>query len=157
MAANGSKSKKRSGASSSSKPPKPLVFFLDRSLGRKKIAAALRQAGAEVRVHDDLFPPNAKDEDWLPEVGRKGWVVFTKDRKIRYRASERAALMRAGVRAFVLTAGDLQGVEMAQIFVKALPAIFRFVARNSPPFIAKVARSGAVTMLDRGHVRRPSK
>lgn len=147
MTANGSKSKKRSGANSGSKPPEAPIFFLDRSLGKKRIAAALRLAGATVRVHDDYFPPNAKDEDWLPRVGREGWVVLTKDHRIRYRNLERAALMNAGVGAFILTSGDLSGEEMAKIFVKALPAVSRFLTKHRKPFIARLTRSGAVTML----------
>ena len=139
--------KKRSGANSSSKPLEPLVFFLDRSLGKKKIADALRQAGERVEVHDEHFPVDARDEDWLSVVGERRWVVFTKDAKIRYRALERNALIRAGVRAFVLTTADLRGEEMGQIFIKALPTIKRFIAKHSPPFIAKVTRSGAVQML----------
>jgi len=55
--------------------------------------------------------------------------------------------MGAGVRAFVLTAGNLRGEEMAQIFVKALPAISKFLAKHPRPFIAKITRSGAVSML----------
>lgn len=141
------KSKKRSDASSKSKLPSSFVFFLDRSLGKKKIAAALRQAGAAVEIHDDHFPPSAKDEDWLREAGKRGWTVLTKDRRIRHRTPELAALIKAGVRVFVLAAGDLQGVEMAEIFVKALPAINRFAARNSPPFIARVTKGGSVSML----------
>lgn len=70
MTEGGSKLKKRSGANSSSKLPEPLVFFLDRSLGKKKIADALRQAGERVGVHDDHFPPDAKDVDWLSGVGK---------------------------------------------------------------------------------------
>lgn len=139
--------KRRSDASSKSRPPSALVFFLDRSLGKKKIAAALRQAGAAVEIHDDHFPPNAKDEEWLREAGKKGWTVLTKDRRIRHRTPELAALIKAGVRVFVLTAGDLQGAEMAAIFVKALPAINRCSARNTPPFIARVTKSGSVSML----------
>ena len=50
--------------------------------------------------------------------------------------------MAAKVGAFILTSGDLQGEEMAQIFVKALPTISRFLAKHRKPFIAKVARSG---------------
>src|SRR3989442_6356427 len=142
MDASGSKSKKRSGASSPSKLlPEPSVFFLDRSLGKNRIAMALRQAGATVHVHDDHFPPAAKDEEWLTQAGQKGWVVLTKDHRIRYRNLERAALMKAGVGAFVLTAGDLKGDEMAQIFVKALPAIFKFLTKHRKPFIAKITRS----------------
>jgi hypothetical protein len=52
MARTRSTSRKRSAASSSRrKPPEPLVFFIDRSLGRKKVPEALRAAGVEIRVH----------------------------------------------------------------------------------------------------------
>lgn len=132
---------------SPSKQPEPPVFFLDRSLGKIRIATALRQAGAIVHIHDDYFLPNAKDEDWLTQVGLNGWIVLTKDHRIRYRNIERAALMRAGVGAFILTVGDLQGEEMAEIFVKALPAIARFLRKHKKPFIAKVGRNGSVSML----------
>lgn len=57
------------------------------------------------------------------------------------------ALMKAGVAAFILTSGDLQGEEMAQIFVKALPAILRFLSKHKRPFIAKIARNGSISML----------
>ena len=113
MAANDSASKKRSGVSFKSQLPEPPVFFLDRSLGKRKVADALRQAGMQVEIHDDHFPPDAKDEDWLREVGRRGWVVLTKDKMIRHRASELLALRKACVSAFVLTSGNLSGGEMA--------------------------------------------
>jgi predicted nuclease of predicted toxin-antitoxin system len=146
MDGGGSKSKKPSGANSPSKRPEP-VFFLDRSLGKNRVATALRQAGATLHIHDDYFPPDAKDEDWLAEAGQRGWIVLTKDHRIRYRHVERLALMRAGVAAFILTLGDLQGEEMAQIFVKALPRITRFLKHHTKPFIAKVARDGSVSLL----------
>jgi predicted nuclease of predicted toxin-antitoxin system len=111
------------------------------------VADALRQAGVDVQVHDDHFHRDAEDEEWLREVGRRGWVVLTRDRRIRYRSHERAALMQAGVRAFVLVAGNLSGPEMGEVFVKALPAMQRFMVRHQPPFIARVTRSGAVSLL----------
>lgn len=114
------------------------------------MADALRRAGVEVHVHDDLFPPDARDEDWLREVGRRGWVVLTKDDRIRYRTAERTVLLNAGVAAFTLVARNLRGAEMAEVFVKALPAIIRFAARNTPPFIAKVTRDGSVSMVFSG-------
>lgn len=100
-----------------------------------------------MHVHDDYFSPDARDVEWLQEVGRQGWVVFTKDHKIRYRRSELAVLIRANVRAFVLTGGNLQGEEMSQTFVKALPAIHRFVSKNPPPFVATVTKGGLVSMV----------
>ena len=44
---------------------------------------ALRAAGAQVEIHDDNFPQGALDVEWLPEVGRRGWVLLPKDREIR--------------------------------------------------------------------------
>ncbi|MGH7991598.1 MAG: hypothetical protein ACREDS_15585 [Limisphaerales bacterium] len=61
--------------------PGRLVFFIDRSLGRKIIPDTLRNAGEEVCVHDELFAQNAKDEVWLAEAGKQGWIVLTKDKK----------------------------------------------------------------------------
>ena len=83
------RSKKRSAASSKSKQLEPLVFFLDRSLGKEIIATALRAAGADVRIHDDLFAQDARDQDWLPEVGTKGMDCL--DQGQSYQASTRRA------------------------------------------------------------------
>jgi predicted nuclease of predicted toxin-antitoxin system len=138
------RSKKRSAASSKSTQLEPLVFFLDRSLGKEIIAGALRTAGADVRVHDDLFAQDARDLDWLPEVGKKGWTVLTKDSHIKHRLVEPTALLESGVRAFVLVSGNVTGPEMATIFVKALPRMTRFAAKHAPPFIAKVHRDGSI-------------
>ena len=133
--------------SSGSKLPEPSVFFIDRSLGKKIVAQALRDIGETVEIHDDNFAPDAKDEDWLVEVGNRGWIVLTKDDRIRYRATERTALASASVRAFVLTSSQLQGTEMAAAFVKALPRIKRLIANHTPPFIARISRSGNVSIL----------
>jgi hypothetical protein len=147
MAAREKRSKRPSAASSGSKPPEPLVFFIDRSLGRKIVAQALRDIGEIVEIHDDHFLPDAKDEDWLLEVGKRGWIVLTKDDRVRYRVTERTAIVSAKVRAFVLTSTQLQGTEMAAAFVKALPRIIRLVANHAPPFIARVSRTGKVSLL----------
>ena len=147
MAARATRLKRPSAASSGSKPPEPLVFFIDRSLGRRIVAQALREVGETVEIHDDHFAPDAKDEVWLLEVGRRGWIVLTKDDRIRYRVTERTALMSARVRAFVLSSSQLQGAEMAAAFVKALPRIKRLIAKHVPPFIGRVSRSGKVSPL----------
>ena len=125
----------------------PLHIFLDRSLGRRVVAEAIRAAGVEVHIHDDHFPQDTTDEEWLLAVGRQGWIVLTKDDRIRYRPQERAALIHAHVRAFVLVGGNLSAAAMAEIFVRALPEIQNFVDRYPPPFIARISRGAAVTLL----------
>jgi hypothetical protein len=127
-----------------------LVFFLDRNLGTKHVANALRHARATVEIHNDHFPQDARDDTWLLDVGKRGWVVLTKDDRIRYRATELAAVVSARVALFALSSGNLTGEEMAQAFVAALPRMSRILATHSPPFIAKVTRSGDVSMVFMG-------
>ncbi len=130
--------------------PEPAIFFVDRSLGRKVIPDALRRAGEKVKTHDELFPQDTPDETWLKEAGRQGWIVLTKDTRIRYHANEVAALLRSKVRAFVLTArGDLTGAEMAEIFIKASPAMKRMSRDVAGPFIARIQRDSSVELLRR--------
>jgi len=125
----------------------PLVFFVDRSLGSRVVPEALRQAGEVVEIHDDHFPADARDADWLSVVGSRGWIVLTKDERIRYRMIEQHVMMRASVAAFILTAGGVTGAEMARIFIRALPKIRRFVRTYRRPFIASVTRSSAVVLI----------
>ena len=107
-----------------------------------------------MEIHDDHFEQGALDEVWLPEIGRRGWVLITKDREIRHRTAEREALLNAGVRAFVLRTRGLSGPENAQILMRALPRMIRFCTGNPAPFIAAVAPSGGVSMLFREPRRR---
>ena len=147
MGANEEMSKKRSGANLPS-PLETRVFFIDRCLGRRIIPGALRDAGEEIKVHDDIFAQNAKDQDWLAEVSKRGWVVLTKDKNIRRRALEIHALTTARVRAFVLAGrGDLSGEEIGNIFVKALPAMKKLCATVTPPFIAHVSKDSSVALV----------
>jgi len=137
------KSKKRSAASYA--PPDP-VFFIDQSLVNKKVPEALRQAGLTVIAHTDRFRPDAQDVEWLTVAGAEGWVVITKDSRIRYRQAEREVLIRSGVRAFVLSAGNLTAEQMAESLTAAIPKMLRTVSRIRPPFIASVGRGGSVQL-----------
>jgi hypothetical protein len=65
-----------------------------------------------VEVHDDHFARDEEDRVWLQSVGEKGWVVPTKDQKLRYRPLEINALRASKARVFVLIAGNLRGVEI---------------------------------------------
>ena len=126
---------------------------MDRALGTGTVAEALRRAGCAVEIHDRHFPEAAKDTEWLPEVGRRRWVVLTKDHHIRTRQNELVALLSANVAAFVLTAADLTGSEMAEAFVRALPKMRRMLTGQPRPFIARISLGGSVTLIVRGMPR----
>ena len=78
-------------------PEAPLTFFVDRSLGGQIVASGLRGEGETVEVHDDHFAKDTPDVTWLAAVGEKGWVVLSKDDRIRTNALEREALLAASV------------------------------------------------------------
>lgn len=75
----------------------------------------------------------------MAEVGRRGWIALTHDRRIRYKPNERDAVMRHGV-ALLVIVGDAPFPELAHAFVATIPRIEQFLANHQAPFIAKVYR-----------------
>ena len=100
-----------------------------------------------MEIHDDHFKPNEADEVWLAEVGRRSWIVLTKDGRIRTRSLERIALKNAGVHAFFLGGRQLSGSRMATAYVRALPAMLKAVAEAKAPLWMSVHRDGRLTEL----------
>lgn len=133
------------------------VLFLDECLGTKDVAESLRSHGARVEVLLDHFPSGCPDEEWLPNVGEKlhsdEWVVLTKDKWIRRRPAEKAALEKAGIAAFVLSSKRLTGEEMGAAFAKAYPRIRKVFRDYEPPFVATVTKSGSIKLLTKAKRR----
>ena len=124
-----------------------LTFFLDYQIGRYKAAEALRAVGAHVEVHIDHFHQAAPDVEWIPEVGRRGWVLITKDKNIRRNPLERAAYENARLRGFVLTGADMGGKEVADLLVVCLPGMVRRAAGRPGPLLFAISRGGIFTKL----------
>ncbi|WP_437546792.1 hypothetical protein WME97_43445 [Sorangium sp. So ce367] len=125
----------------------PFTYFVDRSLGRGLVVEALRAAKLDVHAHDDHFAQNTPDAEWLVEVGRRGWVVLTKDKNIRVNALERLALVCANVACIMLGRGDLTAPAMAQVFVEALPLIQRVLRRFGLPLAASLSSGKSLRVL----------
>jgi hypothetical protein len=123
------------------------VFFIDRSVGKRSVAEPLRQAGLRIELHDDHFPQNATDEEWLPVVGERRWYVITRDDRIRYRRLEAAAVRAAKVGMLVIVSKNLTGPQTAEVIIKALPSLRRFIKKHRRPFIAKILRNGNVEKI----------
>ena len=124
-----------------------LTFFLDYQIGRFVVADALRAAGAKVEVHIDHFDQAAPDTEWIPEVGRRDWVLITKDQHIRRNPLERAAYESARLRGFVLTGRDFNGPDMAVLLARMLPGMARRVAGRSGPLMFSISRGGTFGKL----------
>jgi hypothetical protein len=124
-----------------------LTFFLDHQIGRYIVADALRAAGANVEAHLAHFSGDAPDLDWIPAVGKRGWVLITKDQNIHRNPLERAAYEAAKLRGFIVTGKDMGGRELADLLVRCLPGMTRRVAGRTGPLLFTIARGGTFTKL----------
>lgn len=97
-------------------------FFIDRNLGTRVLPGALRAAGWDVVTLAEAFGEQAgqatRDEEWLEYAGRENLAVLMKDKHIRYRSAETAALVSHGVAAFCLSKGSLDGEQQAALFLQ---------------------------------------
>jgi len=120
-------------------------------LGRKKVPQALRAAGVEIRVHDELFPQATEDVAWLREAGTHGWVVVTRDDRIKSNQLEKQAVIAARLRFFSITSSSLTGDEAAALIVSALEKMSRLCRNHSTSgFIAKISRGPDVRIIQMG-------
>jgi hypothetical protein len=120
------------------------VFFTDRDLG-KQFPAILRGAGLAVEAHASHFKDSTPDEEWLAEVGRRGWIAISHDRRIRYKPNELEAVMTHGV-ALVVVVGKDPFPELARSFAASVARVASFLDRHQPPFIAKFYRASTAEL-----------
>lgn len=104
-----------------------------------KFPKILTDAGLSVERHRDHFRHDAADEDWLAEIGRRGWVALTHNSRIRYTPNEKNAVIRHGARLLVII-GSAPYPDLARSFVATIDRIEAFLEQHAPPLIAKVYR-----------------
>lgn len=134
-----------------SKPrlPQPeRTFYLDECLGGQKVYSALTQAGIKVELHSNHFPRGTPDDQWLPVVGERGWILLTQDKKIRSRKNEILALRDSGVCAFIIAAKGLRGEEIGELIVRVMPKIERILKNTGPPIVAIINRDSVIELKE---------
>jgi hypothetical protein len=148
MAARRNKSKKQSGGSEHSQsPPEDFTLYLDENLcNATAILDVLKMRGIRFEPHLAHFERGVPDEEWLPVVGERRWVLLTADKRIRYNLLEKRALKEYSIREFVFASGNMSGSEMAAALDKALPRMRRTCRKFQPPFVAAITRNGDVHM-----------
>jgi len=119
-------------------------FFFDRGLG-KTTAERLRALGWVIHLIADHYPNDAQeieDDAWIAEGCANGWSLLSKDKKIRYRGRELAALHDG--RLFCLSNGNLVIDEMVARFEAARLTIERHALDSAQPGFWQVNEGGRV-------------
>jgi Rad3-related DNA helicase len=92
------------------------------------VVETLREHGLDVRSEIEVFgrrPEGVPDVEWLERAGREGWVVLSKDKRLRHDRDQRATMVEHRVKAFVLTSGTLKAPEQANRFLANIRRIER--------------------------------
>lgn len=98
-------------------------------------------------AHHQLFAPDAPDEDWLRAASSKGWLIVTRDQRIRYRANELRAVVDAKLHMFVFSQGGLSSAETASILCATYPRMCVLAAQLRPPAFFSLTKSSDVRLL----------
>lgn len=119
-----------------SQPEQPPRFFVDRSLGRRAVPEALRAGGWDLITLAEHYgmPADERvaDIEWIEEAARRGWPILMKDKRIRHRQAESAAVVQHKARCFVITRGDLPSADMVHRFINNETAILVAAAQTGP-------------------------
>lgn len=132
-------------------PRWPTPFFLDESI-QPRVRRAIAMLRKDV-LHAEMpgCPVNRGDKDhiWLPQAGKKDWLVIMRDQRIETREREKAALLNNGVRAFVLTgAGNLPMWDVLSLMVRRWATIENIGASGEAgPYLYSVTTSRVKKLL----------
>ena len=122
------------------------MIFLDRSIP-KSVATALKAVRDDVYWLEDHFLHDTKDADWLPVAGKNGWLVITRDKKIRTRPWERRAILENSVGCFCLIQKKHPTRwQYLKLLVLTLEKMERSFDTTPRPFIYGVEQSGKLNL-----------
>ena len=148
-----------------SKParPAPVHYYLDADvLGLAKILAMVRGdvtypgdpggpvGRGRVRPPCTVTEPGMRDEDWIPETARQGWLIITRDRHIQEHRAELEAVRVSGARMIALSGPDaVRTFDQLEAVMCNWRAIDRKLAEPGP-FIYNCTRTGGLRLVPLG-------
>jgi hypothetical protein len=89
-------------------------------------------------------PFGAPDEDWLTLAGQNGWITLLRDKRVRHREVERAAIVEAKVAAFIFTGGQVSAADTTKTLLRLLNKMINIAASEPRPFLYTITAGGTV-------------
>lgn len=124
----------------------PVYFADENALGLAKV---LIRSGRDDVLHPGHsrlpeVPLGTPDLEWMPLVGACGFIVITRDRRIRTRPAELEAYREFGIRSvWIGTKRDLRPDEQAELFLRHEARLTREVIKLGPgPWALAMSQNG---------------
>lgn len=123
-----------------------LTFYFDRNFGtRLPRALAWVKPPVNIEWHQNQrFPQEMPDDEWLEIVGKRGWVVFSHDRKFHSEATETAAVQQHSVGCFYLPGASEVTWEKLMVFMHFYKKILQLAQTQPPPYVYDVKLNGQI-------------
>lgn len=109
-----------------------------------------RNPEVEILSIREEFGRGAKDEDWLPIVGKEGEFVVTQDRRIQSTPALRDLYLRHKVGLFFIKAPSKKGYlywEMLSHIIHRWPDIKEYAKKHPRPFAVSCTKTGKFEKL----------
>jgi len=116
-------------------------FFLDNNLS-PGLAKGMKAFGEDVVHITEIFADDTDDPDWLPHIGSEGWILITRDQRIRYRPAEWTALKEHGVGAFFMGGKQRSRCQLIPQLVRNWPRMKELAGKTQVPFAFQVPPTG---------------
>jgi len=97
-----------------------------------------------------LFDPETADDMWLADIGAKGWIVFSHDKKFHKPGfeSEMSAIKQFNIGCFYLWGANAKAFDKARSFFRAYDRIIQAAISTPKPFIYEVQKSGRLKRIE---------
>jgi hypothetical protein len=128
------------------------TIFIDRNSGGKKLREFLEPVGITLILHQEYFGQRSeiiRDHDWLEEVGDKGWMVITGDKKTTRDPLFLSRLKNSTAHVFILL--DLIGgspLEQANRIVEKYGLMASAMKKTRPPAIWRIGQNLVLSPCD---------
>lgn len=126
-----------------------MIPFFDRNFGIR-VPRAVRLVGQNIRYHDEEFEqPDTPDTQIIADAAQNGWVVVTRDKKIRRRPAELEAIRMARAKCVVFAQrAALNSWGLLHRVVCSWEDIERVVDDSDGPFILNVYKNGRLRRVN---------
>jgi hypothetical protein len=130
------------------------VLFLDETNHGPSVADPLRAQGYEVVCLNEEFPLGTKDEDWIPHVARRGWVILTRDRAQDINDLELLLLYRYAAKRYLIAgAAALTGRKIAERIISHYYKIVNTHTNQPAPFVYSIFEDRMTLSLSKRKMR----
>ena len=123
-----------------------LTLYFDRNFGTR-LPKALNFVKPPVTIEwhqNQRFPQEMIDDEWLEIVGKKGWLVFSHDRKFHSEATETAAVKQHGIGCFYLPCANEPTWAKLSVFVRTFSRMMKLAESENRPFVFDVLKTGQI-------------